>query len=586
MFSKHLLSLLASFTFLIACTDADKNKKAETVASEAKGGRFYGGVLRLNETEYIRSLYPPSITDAFSFRVAGQIYEGLFKLDQADLSLKKCLISDYTVDSSGTIYTFKIKKGIFFHDDPCFSGGKGRELQAEDVKYCFTQLCTQSLNNQGFVVFKGLLKGADRYHASAINGKPASFDLEGLQVLDPYTLRLVLTKPSSIFLYDLARPFTLIYPKEAKEKYGFDMRAKAVGTGPYTLGHVDEDISIILKKNPNYHGIDQFGNALPFLDAVDIKFIKEKKIELFEFQKNNLDMIYRLPAEHVAKILESANEGSNNEFSAYELQQTPEMATQFYTFNNKGKVFSNKNLRKAISFAIDKRKIFELVLNREGFAPGTKGIIPPAFKKYPVDSIKGYSFNLDSARYYMAKAGYAEGKNFPPVTLELNSDGERNSNVANEVVRQLRENLNIKIDMKVLPFSQLVENIITGKAEFYRIGWLADFPNPENFLSLFYGKDVPTNPEEKSFPNFCRYTNAKYDELFEKALASKTPQEASAHFFEAEQILMNDAPVVVLWYDMGFRLLQSSVRNFPNNALQYRDYSEVYLEKTATLSDK
>ena len=172
------------------------------------------------------------------------------------------------------------------------------------------------------------------------------------------------------------------------------------------------------------------------------------------------------------------------------------------------------------------------------------------------------------------------------MTLELNSDGERNSNVANEVVRQLQENLNIKIETKVMPFSQLVENIISGKSEFYRIGWLADYPNPENFLSLFYGKDVPSSLEEKSFPNFSRYTNSKYDALFEKAIASNDPSVSSTYFFQAEQVLMDDAPVVVLWYDMGFRLLQSHVRNFPNNALQYRDYSEVYLEKTATLSDK
>ena len=447
-------------------------------------------------------------------------------------------------------------------------------------------MCVQSINNQGYAVFKGLLKGADKYYAASANGKEPSFDIEGLRLVNDYIIRIELTRPSSIFLYDLARPFTLIYPKEAKEKYGLEMRAKAVGTGPFTLSHVEEDLVVILKKNPNYYGSDQFGNKLPFLEAIDIKFIREKKSELYEFKKGNLDMIYRLPAEHVAEILESTKAGSTNEYSAYQLQQTPEMATQFYTFNNKGKVFSNKNLRKAISFAIDRQKIFDFVLNREGFSPGHQGIVPPAFKQYPVDSVEGYTYNLDSAKYYLARAGYAEGKGFPSVTLELNSDGERNSNVAIEVVRQLKQNLNITIEMKVIPFSQLVENIITGKAEFYRIGWLADFPNPENFLSLFYGKDVPANIGEKSFPNFSRYTNAKYDDLFEKALSMRTPEEATPYFFQAEKILIEDAPLVVLWYDMGLRLLQSHVKNFPNNAIQFRDYSEVYLEKTATLNGK
>ena len=432
-----LFSILT--TFLSSCSKNGKEESASNASTEAKGGRFYGGVLKLNETEYIKSLYPPSITDAFSFRVASQIYEGLLKFDQSDLSLKKTLIEEYSIDSSGTVYTFKLRKGIKFHDDPCFPDGKGRELKAADVKYCFSQLCIQSINNQGYVVFKGLLKGADKYYAASVNGKEPAFDIEGLRLVNDYILRIELTRPSSIFLYDLARPFTLIYPKEAKEKYGLEMRAKAVGTGPFTLSHVEEDLVIILKKNPNYYGSDQFGNKLPFLEAIDIKFIREKKSELYEFKKGNLDMIYRLPAEHVAEILESTKAGSTNEYSAYQLQQTPEMATQFYTFNNKGKVFSNKNLRKAISFAIDRQKIFDFVLNREGFSPGHQGIVPPAFKQYPVDSVDGYSFNLDSAKYYLARAGYAEGKGFPSVTLELNSDGERNSNVAIEVINGLKD---------------------------------------------------------------------------------------------------------------------------------------------------
>ena len=116
-----VFSILA--TFLSSCSKNGKEESTSEASTEAKGGRFYGGVLKLNETEYIKSLYPPSITDAFSFRVASQIYEGLLKFDQADLSLKKTLVEEYSIDSSGTVYTFKLRKGIKFHDDPCFPDG-------------------------------------------------------------------------------------------------------------------------------------------------------------------------------------------------------------------------------------------------------------------------------------------------------------------------------------------------------------------------------------------------------------------------------------------------------------------------------
>ncbi len=573
---------------LFSCKSKQGEENAGATLKEGKGGRFYGGVLHLNENEFIKTLYPLNITDGISTRVSSQIYEGLFKFDQADLTLKKCLIEDYSVDASGTIYTFKLKKGVLFHDNECFSDGKGREVKASDVLYCFTKVCTQNVNNQGFDVFKGLVKGADEYFAASAGNKTPAKAIEGFKVVDDYTFQLELVKPSSILLFNLARPFAFVYPKEAVEKYGLELRAKAVGTGPFLLSSIDDDISIILKKNTKYHGSDQFGNKLPLLDAIDIKFIKDKKTELFEFKKGNLDMIYRLPTEHIIEILEETGPQKNGEYSQYELQRKPEMATQYLAFLNSNGIFNNKNLRKAFSFAVDRDKILNSVLNGEGFAPGFHGITPPTFtdKGYNIENIKGYNFNPDSAKYYLAKAGYPNGKGFPEVVLQLNSDGERNSNIAIEVQKELKDVLNIKLKLEVVPFAQLVENIISGKANFFRTGYQADYPSPENFLSLFYGKYVPASLEEKSFPNFVRYKNNEFDKHYEAALVAKTPEEVNLHLAAAENILMDDAPIIVLWYDESYRLLQANVKNFPSNPMQFRDYSEVYLEKSKKLAAK
>jgi len=230
-------------------------------------------------------------------------------------------------------------------------------------------------------------------------------------------------------------------------------------------------------------------------------------------------------------------------------------------------------------------KILNYVLNGEGFFPGYNGITPPTFPNYKTEEIKGYKLNTDSAKYYLAKAGYPGGKGFPEITLQLNSEGERNSNVAIEIQKQLKENLNINIKLEVLPFAQHVENIISGKATFFRSGYIADYPSPENFLSLFYGKNVPPSLKEKSFPNFARYINPEFDRFYEAGLTAKTTEEAYQYFLEAEKILMDDAPIVVLWYDEGYRLLQSNVKNFPNNPMQLRDYSEVYFDKVKTASE-
>jgi len=248
---------LVSLTYF-SCGNKGRNGSDEAILSKGEGGRFYGGVFRINESEYIKNLFPHNITDAYSYRVASQVYEGLFKFDDETLGVKNGLVERYEVDASRTVYTFHLRQGVFFHDNPCFPGGKGREMTAEDVKYCFTRLCTKHLNNQNFSIFQGLLQGADAYYNASSNNQVPDFEVSGIQVIDTYTIQLSLTEPNSIFTVNLARPACFIYPREAEEMYGVDMRINAVGTGPFSLSNadVDEDISITLKKNPKYYAKD------------------------------------------------------------------------------------------------------------------------------------------------------------------------------------------------------------------------------------------------------------------------------------------------------------------------------------------
>ena len=246
---------------------------------------------------------------------------------------------------------------------------------------------------------------------------------------------------------------------------------------------------------------------------------------------------------------------------------------------NEGSVFENKDLRKAIAFAINRQKILEYVLNGEGYAPGNHGITPPVFTNYNIDGIRGYSLNIDSARYYLAKAGYPNGKGLPKLTLDLNSDAERNTAVAVEVQKQLKDHLNISIDLNVIPLAQLVEKSVSGKSDFFRTGWTADYPSPENFLWLFEGSSVPDDPNKPSYPNVNRYKNARFDSLYDAATHAKSIASANDLYMKAENVLMNDCPIIVLWYDEGYRMLQKHVQNFPSNPMQYRDFSEVYLEQ-------
>jgi peptide/nickel transport system substrate-binding protein len=517
--------------------------------------------------------------------VATQIYEGLFKLDDNNLQVINGLAESYEIDESGKIYTIRLKSGIYFHDDPCFPDGAGREVTAEDVEYCFTRLCTQRMNNQLFSSsFKNVLAGANEYYSASAGGNTPEFEVRGIQVLDRYSIRLELVEPNSTFLVTLAMPECFIYPEEAEETYGVDMRIKAVGTGPFYLSAVDEDISLILTRNAKYHRSDDFGNQLPFLDAISIQFIKDKKTELFEFLKGNLEMIYRLPTDYMVEILEEMAGSGSGLYKNYELQRAPEMMTQFLTFNMQDPVFGKLEVRKAFSYAIDREKILDFVLNGEGYEPGNHGITPPVFSDYDIEDIHGYKLNVDSARFFLSKAGFPNGNKFPKIELLLNAEGERNTNVALEIQKQLKDHLNIEIELTILPFAQLIEKSFQGTFRLMRTGWVADFPSAKNFLWPFYGQNLPTKTGRISYPNIARYRNTKFDAFYRAALNAKSIEEANIFFKQAEKILMEDAPIIILWYDEGYRLIRSYVKNFPNNPMQYRDFSEVYFDKPKQLN--
>lgn len=574
---KHILSILICLCCLTACTDDKPNDNAAEVLTPTKGGKFYGGTFKLNESEYIKNLFPLNILDVYSYRVATQIYEGLFKFDQKDLSVVPALAESYQVDEeTQTIYTFKLRQGVFFHDDESFPGKKGREFTAKDVEYCFQRLCTESPNNASFALFDGIVKGARDYYNATKEGNTPSQVLEGVKVLDDYTLQVTLEKPSSIFLYNLCRPGTFIYPSEAFKFYGAEMREKCVGTGPFTLARLDEDLAIILSKNANYYGKDSFGNQLPFLSNIKIEFIKDKSQELRKFKQGDLHMMYRLPTEHIIEILESAAQGNDGGYGQYDLQRTPEMSTQLIALYNQGEIFNDLNVRKAFNFAIDRERILNNVLNGEGYDYGKYGITPPSFKNYDVTKVKGYEFDVDSARYYLNKAGFKNGKGFPALKLDLSAEGERYTNVAVDIEKQLKDNLNIDIDLNITPHAKITEMSTGGNYDFLRLAWVGDYPSPENFLWFFYGKGVEEGMKT-SYPNITRYKNPKFDALYEKALNATTEEEALTYFMQAEQVAMDDAPIIALWYDEGYRLLQANVRDFPNNPLQYRNFSTVYL---------
>jgi peptide/nickel transport system substrate-binding protein len=573
---RKILFTILTTTLIMSSCGGDKtgtDKKAQT----AKGDVKYGGVFKMNESEDFKSFYPLNITFAIENRIASQIYEGLVKFNQEDLSVIPSLAERWEVNDDATTFTFHIAKGVKFHDDKCFENGKGRELKASDIKYCLDKIAVPDPANQMYWLVKDKIKGSNEFYESVKNNQPLEGGISGIQAIDDYTLKIELNYPFVGFLNLAAHNAMFVYPKEAYEMYGDEMRIHAVGTGPFRVKKIKESETVILERTPNYWKEDAFGNQLPYLDGLKYSFNKEKKAELLEFKKGNLDMVYRLPLEMIGEVVGELQDAKNGGNTPFKMQVVPALSVYYLGFQHQLKPFNNIDVRKAFNYAIDREAIVTYTLQGEG-RPAIHGIVPP-FKGYDYEKIKGYPFDLKKAKDHMAKAGYPNGKGFPEIALQINpGGGDRNLQIAEVVQKMLNDNLGIQIKIEQMQFAQLFENVETGKSMFWRSQWIADYPDPENFLNLLYGAHVPEKISDKSFINSVRYKSEKFDSLFNIALREIDPVKRFNLFTIVDQIAVDDAANMPIFYDENTRLLQMHVKNFPSNGMEYRDMTEVYFD--------
>jgi oligopeptide transport system substrate-binding protein len=560
---KRIFILIPVLLLFVACNISDSEKLV------AKGEAVYGGKMIVNENHEIISLHPHAIGDLVSAHVASQIFEGLVKFDPKTLAILPSLAEKWEIDESGTIYTFNLKKGAFFHDDNCFPQGKGREVKASDVQFSIESLCSNNLINKAFsFTLKGKLKGCEEFYENKAQA------LEGFKLIDEYTFQLILEKPHANFLSILAQVSLAIIPREAAEKYN---NLLTVGTGPFIYNAASNSSDkIILTRNSNYHRTDSLGNKLPFLDSLIFTFNTSKQAELDAFYDREIDLIVGLPSHAVKDVVEKNIKDFQTLPPKFILDRTPELVTHFLILNVSSPALNNVKVRQALNFAVDRNRLYNDILKGEAFGAGLFGISPPSLTKYDVSSITGYTFDPVKARNLLAEAGFPNGKGFPVLRLVVANNNSRNTKAVLEISKQLNEVLKINVDVEVIPYEVSYEAMNFGRGDMFKSSWIADYPDPENFLSLFHGKSVPLDPEQRSFPNSSRYINPVFDSLINLAQKQKDKAERYKIFLQAEQIMMDDAPAIVLWYDEKYRLYQSDIHNFFPNSINYWDFSEVY----------
>jgi peptide/nickel transport system substrate-binding protein len=573
---KAALAACLALVLLCGCPGARKDE-----SRPASGGKTYGGTYRINEVGDVKSLDPVRINDQTSTHIASQLYDLLFDFSDR-LELVPELAARYEVSPDGRTYTIHLRTDVTFHDDPCFPDGKGRKMVAADVKYSFERVCDSRTRTLVFDYFKDKVVGATEYFRAttqAGGGEPSVKGVAGFEASDDSTFRITLTAPFAPFLYHLAVSSMAIEPHEAIEKYQQDFFEHPVGTGAFQFASSKPGVECVLKRNPHYWQKDDAGNQLPYLDGVRFSFIQDEKTQLLEFRQGNLEEAYRVPTEFFRDIVDS-NKKPVGDYAGFVLQHVPALSVQFYGFLQTSPVFKDARIRQAFEYAIDREKIVRFVLGGQPSGPATHGVVPPGMPRYPWSEVHGFTFDPVKAKTLLDEAGFPGGRAFPAVELTLNSGGGRNLQVAEAIQNMLKENLGVTVTMKQVEWAQHTTLVEEGKAPFYRLGWVADYPEPENFLQLFYGKLVPENDQPSSI-NSTRYRNAEFDELFERALRTLDEHERYALYAQAEQMVVSDAPVLFIYNDEDYKFVQPYVRGYVINAMDHRDLKSVWFERAA-----
>lgn len=566
-----LMKTIIAFSALLLLFGCTPNQE-ELSAKKAIGGATYGGEFRFMSPEKVGSLIPIQAVDIYTQRITSQIFEQLVVLDPTGQKIEPCLSTAHTVSNDGLVYTFQIRKGVFFHPDECFQY-ETRELDANDIKFTLDLACSGLAINEVSWLLIDRIKGAKTFFTQSKKSLPKK-GVSGIKVINKNTLEITLNEPLASFEKILSYSGFGVFPKEAYDYYGKDLGKHPVGTGPFILDkHTDQ--AIRLTRNNNYWKKDQFGNELPFLGSVLMTYAANKRSELIAFRSGKIDLVLEIPADEVKNVLGSLSEAQAGKNIKHKVDAQASYTLAFLGFQHKHPILKDKRIRQAINLAIDRTSIVNNELQGDGY-PIENGIIPSALQPAAY-KVKGYKTAVPLAQQLLKEAGYENGENFPVLTIIVNDKkGSDKHKLVAAIVKQLKRNLNIQLKIKLVDLetrNQLVEN---GTAAIWLSGWVADYPDGENFMGLFVGN---THQQKSKFVNPFNYYNPDFNNYFVQANGEKTNNKHAYYLQKCDQLLIDDAVIVPLISDDFITLTNLRVRKFITSPLEVIQLTTVYIKE-------
>ena len=516
----HTLCLFILLVCLASCQIEDKNASLS--------------IFKYNESSGINSLDPAFAKDQASIWAVNQLFDGLVELD-SNLRIKPAIAKSWSVSSNAKRYVFNLRTDVYFHSHPAFDSKNDRLVKASDFVYSFKRLTDKQLASPGAWVMN---------------------NVANYQAINDSTLSISLHEPFPPFLGLLSMSYCSVVPQKVVESSVF--RDHPIGTGPFHFQYWKDNIKLVFRKNTEF-----YEKGLPLLDAVSISFIKDKQSAFLEFLKGNLDFISGLDASYKDEVLEKNGQLKAVYADKIKLNTMPYLNTEYLGFlmdENNLSPSQHLAVRQAVNYGFDRKKMITYLRNNIG-TPAIHGFIPkglPAFS----ESYIAYDYNPS-----LAKALLNEHQ-LQNVQLTLHTTSSY-LDLCEFMQSQLSE-IGISIAINMNPPSTHRQMVATSKLNFFRGSWIADYADAENYLALFYSKNFCPGG-----PNYTHFFSDEFDALYEAAMKEVSSQKRIGFYRKMNNIIMQEAAVVPLYYDQVVRFVQNNINGLPSNAMNLLELKTV-----------
>ncbi|MBI2858953.1 MAG: peptide ABC transporter substrate-binding protein [Chloroflexi bacterium] len=501
------------------------------------GGPNGSGALNLTDNGPL-TLDPAIAAESGSGSYIIQIFSGLVRLDE-DLKIAPDIAQSWEKSNEGKTFTFRLRRDVAFHN--------GKAVKAGDFKYSWERALAPATGSTTAQTYLGDIAGAE----DMLTGKAGA--LSGVKVIDDHTLQVTIDQPKAYFLYKMAFPTAFVLER-ANVESGKSWWQRPVGTGPFKLRSYEKDQSLVLERNGGYYG------EKAKLSQVSYKFLAGNPVQLY--QQGKVD-VTGVPSIYIGLVTDASNPLSR------ELSVSPQFNFFYIGFNAEGPPFDDVKVRQAFTYAVDKERV--TALSALGTVEAAYGILPPGMPgRNP--GLSGLRFDPVKARALLSSSMYGSSfsRGSPEIVFTTSGYGGFISSEVGGVIEEWRRNLGVEVTVRQIepePFAFLLKQ---EKDQLYDNGWIADYPDPQNFLDVLF--------HTGTYNNTGGYSNHQVDRLLDQAGVEQDQDARLKLYQQAEQLIVDDAAVLPLFFARSYVLVKPWVKGYSVSPLGFAMLNKVSIE--------